>query len=338
MRPLPNFSRAANNKPVRPSRYKGLKQKTRAPLLKTIAPGVHRFIFGREKPFRNEAALNRYILKERFLGEVVQQNQFESIFDINPANRFRNHSSPTYTTRRYARNPGDMISIIEKPGSVLAASAKSCLTEKGQLLPVGNLPESVWTDDYPNSLAYLSYEHLNEKNKVKASVQLAEGATDEEKAASRLDLISKLEGELCNGSPITSTTTGNSLIENNLKTWGENDEYIEIDAHETNVISSKYIAALVLFAAKHDDAKKITISISGKKIIGVNNIWNQTEPICRRWLICCANMALIRMENGLNAKALSTTPWLLTSICSLVRHRPVPQESSIPDKPEKLQD
>lgn len=256
MRPLPNFSRAANNKPVRPSRYKGLKQKTRAPLLKTIAPGVHRFIFGREKPFRNEAALNRYILKERFLGEIVQQNQFESIFDINPANRFRNHSSPTYTTRRYARNPGDMISVIEKPGSVLAASAKSCLTEKGQLLPVGNLPESVWTDDYPNSLAYLSYEHLNEKNKVKASVQLAEGATDEEKAASRLDLISKLEGELCNGSPITSTTTGNSLIENNLKTWGENDEYIEIDAHETNVISSKYIAALVLFAAKHDDAKK----------------------------------------------------------------------------------
>lgn len=256
MRSLPNSSRAVANKPVRSSRYKGIKQNTRAPLLKTVAPALHRIIFGKDKPFRNEAALNRYILKERFLGELVQQNQFESLFDINPANRFRHHSSPTYTTRRYARNPGVMISVIEKPGSVLAASAKSCLTEKGQLLPVGYLPESVWTDDYPHSLAYLSYEHLNEKNKIKASVQLPEGATDEEKASSKLDLISEMKGKLCNGSPITSTTTGNSLIENNLNTWGENNEYIEIDAHKANSVSSSYIAALILFAAKSDDAKK----------------------------------------------------------------------------------
>lgn len=255
MRPIPNFSRAYRNKQVR-SRYKGLKQNPRAPLLKTVAPAVHRIIFGKNKLFRNEAALNRYKLKERFLGELVQQNQFESILDINPANRFQNHSSPIYTTRRYDGKPGDMISITEKPGSVIAATAKSCLTEKGQLLSVGNLPESVWTDDFPQSLAYLAYEHLNEMNKVKANAQLPEGATDEEKVGSKLDLIRKIEGELCNGSPITSTTTGNSLIENNLKTWGENNEYIEIDAHKTNVVSSQYIAAIVLFAAKNDDTKK----------------------------------------------------------------------------------
>ncbi len=256
MRSLQHSSRSANSKPVRSSTYKGVKQKTQAPLLKAVAPTLHQIIFGKEQWFPNEAALNRHKLKERFLGEVVQQNQFESIFDINPANRFRHHSSPTYTTRRYARNPGDMISVIEKPDSVLAASAKSCLTQKGHLLPVGNLPESVWTEDYPRSLAYLSYEHLNEKNKVKATGKLPESATDEEKARSKLDLMSKLEEELCSGSPITSTTTGNSLIEDNLKTWGENDEYIEVDAHSTNSVSSSYIAAMVLFAATSDDTQK----------------------------------------------------------------------------------
>lgn len=253
MRALQHSRRIDKSKLIRSSKCKGVKEKTLAPLLKTIAPAIHRLIFGKERWFRNEAELNRHTLQQRFLGEIVQQNQFESIFDINPANRFRLHSCPTYTTRRYARNPGEMISVSEKPDSVLVASAKSYLTENGQLVPVGNLSLSVWTDDFPHCLANLSHAHINERNKIRGSVQLPDGATDAEKKRLRLDLLSKLEGKLPNGSPITSTTAGNSLIDKYLKTWGDKDEYIEIDVAKTNSFSSSYVAAMILFAAKNDD-------------------------------------------------------------------------------------
>ena len=201
--------------------------------------------------------MHRHNLKQRFLGEVVQQNQFESILDANPAKRFCHHSAPQFTTRRYAKNPKLMLTINEKVDekntdiTIISASAKSQLTEQGQLKAVGALPSEVWTDTMPHCLANLGYAHVNETNKIKESASAQKGITDEKLDRLKMDLISKVEEKLYSGSPLTSTTV-NSLIDDYLKTWGPNDEYIEIDAHKTNIVSPSYMAALILFAAHND--------------------------------------------------------------------------------------
>lgn len=247
---LQNASRHVTNKLASSSRHKGVKNRTKAPRLKAVAPLLHRIIFGKERWFRSEAALNRHNLQERFLKEIVQQNQFEAVLDVNPALRFRTHSDPSFTTRRYAKDPGAMISTHEKSETLLCASAKSRLTEQGQLQPVGKLPDEVWTEDYPHCIANLGYAHVYEQNKIKESVQIPEGSTAEEKEQLKLNLIRKIEERLHTGSPITSTTTI-SLIDDYLKTWGAKDECIQIDAHKTNIVAPSYVAAMILFAASN---------------------------------------------------------------------------------------
>lgn len=257
MKPLQYVSRSVRSKPVRSNRIKGVKNKTLAPRLKAYAPSFHRILFGEDKCFPNQAALNRHNLKQRFLGELVQQNQFESILDANPANRFSNHSDPDFTTRRYAKNPEIMVTTRHGPDEkdsdriIVSASAKSYLTEQGHLQAVGALPTAVWMDDHPHQLANLAYAHVYETNKVKESMSVNNGVTHEEIVQLKLDLISQLEARLHTGSPMTSTTAF-SLIDDYLKTWGPADQYIEIDVHKTNIISPSYLAALILFAAHHD--------------------------------------------------------------------------------------
>jgi len=251
MKSLQHHTRTVKNKPVSSYRSKGVKNRTLAPRLKEAAPSIHRVIFGKDLWFPSQAALNRHNLRQRFLGEAVQQNQFEAILDANPANRFRNHSDPSFKTRRYATSPGVMISTREQSDSVLSAAAKSRLTEQGQLHPVGKLPHDVWTEDYPHSLANLGYAHVYELNKVKDSVAIPAGSTAEDKEQLRLDLISKVEQKLHTGSPITSTTI-NSLIDDYLKTWGVKGECIEIDAHQTNIVSPSYVASLIMYAASNE--------------------------------------------------------------------------------------
>lgn len=257
MKPLQSVSRSVRSKPVRSNRIKGVKNKTLAPRLKEYAPSFHRILFGKDQWFPNQAALNRHNLQQRFLGEMVQQNQFESILDANPANRFRNHSDPGFTTRRYARDPEIMVTVRHEPDEknsdrlIVSASAKSRLTEQGHLQPVGTLPTAVWTDDHPHQLANLGYAHVYETNKVKESISVKNGVTNEEIAQLKNELVNKIEARLSSGSPITSTTV-HSLIDDYLKTWGPADQYIEIDAHKTNIISPSYLAALILFAASND--------------------------------------------------------------------------------------
>ena len=251
MKSLQHAGRTVKNKPVSSYRNKGVKNRTLAPRLKEVAPSVHQLIFGKDKWFANQAALNRHNLRQRFLGEIVQQNQFEAILDVNPAKRFSHHSAPSFTTRRYAKRPCTMITTREQSDSLLSASAKSRLTEQGHLHPVGKLPDTIWTEDHPSSLANLGYVHVYELNKVKDSVPIPEGSSPENKAQLKLDLISKVEEKLHTGSPITSTTT-NSLIDDYLKTWGDKDEHIKIDAHKTNIVSPSYVAAMILFAADHE--------------------------------------------------------------------------------------
>lgn len=257
MKSLQTVNRTTRYKPSSSSRNSGVKDQTRAPRLKEIAPSVHRIIFGKGIWFQNKAALNRHKLQQRFLAELVQQNQFESILDANPANRFCNHSEPGFTTRRYAKELEIMLTVKQQTDEkcpdhiIMSASAKSHLTEQGQLQAVGALPSAVWTEDYPHQLANLGYAHVYETNKVKESVVVKNGLTEEEIGQLKTELISKTAARLQSGSPMTSTTV-NSLIDDYLKTWGLADQYIEIDAHKTNIISPSYVAALILFAAHND--------------------------------------------------------------------------------------
>lgn len=226
---------------------------TLAPRLKNVSPWIHQLIFGKGMSFPSQAALNRHNLHQRYLGELVQNNQFEEILDASPVKRYKNHSAPGFKTRRYDKKPfNTIVSRIESRSTSeersIVSMAKSRLSEDGKLVPVGTLPAEIWNEDIPFQLANLIYAHVYSTNKLRAIAQVPVDAGDDQIEQLILNLEAEISEKLSSGSPCTSTTS-NPVMSAELESWGEPGKYIEVDANNVNILSPSYLTALILFAA-----------------------------------------------------------------------------------------
>lgn len=241
----------------------GVKSLPTMPLLKRVSPRIHELAFGEERLHASHADMNRENLRMRFVGELTQRAQFETILDVNPAHRFDLHTEPGYRTRRYDLDPEALLVTQTKPevtagaaSSVLSVYAKSRVTAQGHLEPVAALSSDIWEESAPLRLADLVYAHVYGTNKPKATAKLATDMTPEQRAALESELREAVNAKLNAGSPLTSTTR-HSLIDDFLQSWGAPGKHVSIDADRVNIVSPSYLAALILFVAsdKKADAK-----------------------------------------------------------------------------------
>jgi hypothetical protein len=215
-----------------------------------------RFMNGLPDDQKSEVEKNRERMRLHYDVLQVQQLFFEDLHGSN-SQRFTYLSHTDENLIRFDNNPKSDIAFRKNPYDKnqdliwIEGILKSHLNEKGQLVPVSQLPMDVFFESHPKTLANLAYQHVMSTNKNRFSINVEKKLSKEKIEEILLPEVEKLHKKSKPGSPMTSTTK-NPPMHEKLAEWGAAGERIEISTDQLKVLPSSRLVYLIMHHANFD--------------------------------------------------------------------------------------